>query len=267
MSKDEHPLSKTLSADRDPDKLAKAHESVRKEIEGSMVPKVAEDPEEDEDPEGAEEEPESEDPEEDEDAEEAEAGDEPDGDAEKEAVGDEEAPDSRDYTVDLNNVADTLVILVGRYSRMSKLLYACIALLVIGLGGIVKAGFEINYLQTSQAGLQDQLAKATKAVGEAKDAVKDTKDAVRDTQDAVEKAAEAAPKVVVDADAGTAKIVLPVKKCQGDECDSKVGPKKPKDGASKKPPTYAPPTPPPPTQKTAPLNPKVELQDEDGASF
>lgn len=257
--KEDHPLSKAFSADMTAEKLAKAREDVRKEVD-SKTPKPAE-----EEPEDTEEE-----PEEAEGAEEAEDTEEAADTEEDEGV---ESPDSQagpaEYVVDLRNVADVLVILVGKYSQLIKLLYACIALLVIGVGLIVKAGFEINGLQVSQAGLQEEMRLAKEEVAEAKDEIKATKTAVEETKTEVKEAAEAAPKIQVDPDSGTAKVIL---KCKGDPKDCEKWSKKPKapkkDGSKKpstdKPPAAGKPAPPATGQIMVPLDPEVGLDKKGG---
>lgn len=182
----------------------------------------------------------------------------------------EEAPDSEpspesekkdEFVIDLNNLADMLVLLVGRYRRSAKMLIACIALLVISIGLVVKAGFEIGYLQQGQAALQDELKKTTEALAaateqakETTEAVKETTEEVKEVREEVKEAAEAAPKIVVDEKTGRAKVVVPVRKHKKSDKE---------DGEDKPPPPPNAPAPPPPTAKgsqTIPLDPQIGLK-------
>jgi hypothetical protein len=205
----------------------------------------------------------------------------------EDATDEEEPVSSRDsqteFVADLNNVADLLVILVGRYEkvsgsladlvkrnrRTSGLLIACIVLLAGCIGILVKAGFEIDYLQRGQSLLQAEVTRATEELRLAKVEVKkigvevdEATDEVKETKKEVQEAASAAPKIEVGAD-GKAQVVIPVKrpdkeKPKGDKKDDKPAPS----SSSTKPAPKSPPPPPPSAGKKVPLNPQIGIKDD-----
>jgi hypothetical protein len=171
-----------------------------------------------------------------------------------------EADNSAEFVADLNNVADVLVILVGRYQRASKMLLACLGMLVVCVGFLVADMYKLNHLQREVASLQVRMGDTQQAVREAKvevqaatDQVKETQVEVKATKEQVQEAAAAAPKIEVD-EKGKATVVLPVTKKNGD-CKSKDCPeptKSPNPGSSSAP---APPEPP-----KAPLDPTLQFR-------
>lgn len=169
-----------------------------------------------------------------------------------------------DFVVDLNNVADMLILLVGKYQRAYRLTLVCVILILACVGLLVKAGFEMDYLQKSQLSLMEELRKTKDEVKKTGDKVDKTKDEVKETKEKVEEAAEAAPKVEVDQKTGKARVILPrvkdeepaPKASASASASSAAAPKPPptpKHTGSKKPP----PAPPAPKQTSAPLNPEI----------
>jgi len=170
-----------------------------------------------------------------------------------------EVEDSRisqaEIVVDLNNLADMLVLLVGKYQRAYRLTLACLALLLACIGLLVKAGFEIDHLQRSQVALLEELHKTREAVKKTGDEVKETGEKVsgevKVTREMVTEAAEAAPRVEVDKRTGRARVVLPVQKPVPEDAGASAP------EASSENVSYEPP---PPAPKSAPLDPQLELK-------
>lgn len=171
---------------------------------------------------------------------------------------DDEPAKSEEFVADLNNVADVLVILVGRYQRAHRMMLACVGLLIVCLGFLVLDMTKLTHLQREVATLQGRLGDTQKEVQATTDQVKATKDEVtatkdevRATKDEVKEAAAAAPKIEVD-EKGKATVVLPVTKKAPSGCKSKDCPEPPKAPTSDAPQQPAPPT--------APLDPQLQFR-------
>lgn len=169
-----------------------------------------------------------------------------------------EADNSAEFVADLNNVADVLVILVGRYQRASKMLLACLGMLVVCIAFLVLDMQKLSHLQKEVAALQvglgatrDDVRETKAGVQAAADQVKETQVEVKATKEQVQEAAQAAPKIEVDEN-GKAKVVLPVVKKNGD-CKSKDCPEPPKMAPSST--SSSQPAPP-----TAPLDPTLQFR-------
>lgn len=175
--------------------------------------------------------------------------------------GDEEA-------VNLANLADMMILLVDKWRRAYWMTLACVVLILVCVGMLVKAGFEMDYLQRNQRAMQEDLSKMKGDVKETKDEVKKTTDEVKETKDAVKEAAEAAPKVEVD-DQGKARVVIRVSATPD---SSAAPPPPPKSSAgmgggggalvtppAKSPPKSPPSKKPPPAQTSVPLNPEIDF--------
>lgn len=166
--------------------------------------------------------------------------------------------------LNLTNLADMMVLLVDKWRRAYWMTIACVVLILACVAMLVKAGFELDYLQRSQMALQEELRKTKDAVDKNTDEVKETRDVIKETKDKVTEAAENAPKVEVD-DEGKARVVIRVSATP----DSSAAPPPPKStgmggggGAlvpsGKKPPPGKPP-PPAPAQTSVPLDPRLGL--------
>lgn len=162
-----------------------------------------------------------------------------------------EANNSAEFVADLNNVADVLVILVGRYQRASKMLLTCIGMLVVCVGFLVLDMTKLNRLQRDVASLQAKLGDTQKVVQDNNAQAKVTQDEVKATKEQVQEAAAAAPKIEVD-EKGKATVVLPVTRKNGD-CKSKDCPEPPKMAPSST--TSSQPAPP-----SAPLDPTLQFR-------
>lgn len=100
----------------------------------------------------------------------------------------------------LDIVTDMLVILVEKYRRLGKLLWAAVALLLIGttsLGWMTTTMLamqkRMEQLQADQETLLSQQRETRKTLSETKDKVDKTSQTVVETKEVVEKAVEAAP--------------------------------------------------------------------------
>lgn len=153
------------------------------------------------------------------------------------------------FVTDLNNVADTLVLLVDKWRRAYTLTMVCVALILACIGLIVKAGFEISHLQRSQEALLEELRKTKYEVRRTGDKVDEAKDEVKRTSDKVDEAAEAAPKVKVNKETGEARVVIQVKSTP------------PKSSAKASPPSSQPKDALPTLdQVSAPLDPRIDIE-------
>jgi hypothetical protein len=104
--------------------------------------------------------------------------------------------DPQEFVVDLNNLADMLVLLVGKYQRAYYLTLVCLTLLLACLVLLVHAAFAVDRLQTNQTALQSEVKKTGAKVDETKERVNAT--------------ASAVPRVQMDPDTGETQVVLPV---------------------------------------------------------
>jgi uncharacterized membrane protein YcjF (UPF0283 family) len=170
-----------------------------------------------------------------------------------------------DDVINLTNLADMLVLLVGKWQKAYWMTLACVVLILACIGILVKAGFEIEYLQKNQAELQQQLANIKDEVRKTGDKVDEATDEVKKTSDKVDEAAENAPKVEVDEKTGKARVVIPAKTVPSPKATSRkyqdAGAPPPAPDDPDSPPMMALP-PPPPARTSVPLDPQLGIDND-----
>lgn len=124
-------------------------------------------------------------------------------------------PGEKERIDKLQIIQDVQLILVDKYQKGAKLLWAALVLLAIGIAGVGVLIWKNNDLQShiqafqeEQRQFKDSQTKIAEAQTKLELKTEATKDAVEETQKKVDAAVEATPKIEVDAQ-GKAKLVVP----------------------------------------------------------
>lgn len=160
--------------------------------------------------------------------------------------------------VKLDLIQDMQLILIDRYRGASKLLTACMVVMLLVLAAQILQFFRtmslhgsVIVVQDEQRALLTEQRKTNRTAEESKREVAEVKKEVKSTKEKVEEAVESSPKLEVDPESGKTKVVVPVKRPKKEDDDSKgdKGDKEgPKGGGNKKPAAQSPPPPPSPIE-------------------